>query len=109
MFKVMAIKEFADFIISAPMNKEIAFCSEWDVNTKVIEEYNCSDWYGFKKIDIFDAEEHEPLVIFGWYGGGSEACTRMNNSLENFIKSYIHDFMLGTAVEDHICVEIEAK
>lgn len=107
-YKIMSIREFADFIKEMPFDKEMSFADTWNKNIpeNKLNETNVEGWWGFKKVNVFDCI----IVVFGWWGGGKVWCTEIvdgEDYLEHDIQHFIKNYVEGTTIEDYVCVEID--
>lgn len=103
-YKIVDVRQLAEFIINSPMEQEFYFADTWDEDTPEdkLDGSCCEGWWGFKKIRAFDSD----IVVFGWSGGGSNWCTEVDKEyLEDDIKMYLRNYVKGTTKDWHVALE----
>ena len=103
-YKIIGVKELADYIMTMAANDEVFFASTWDEETEPtkLDGSCCEDWYGVKVINAFDYK----LVVLAQSGGDKVWAFRLNaETIETDIKYYLRTQVGGTTVYQHVVLE----
>lgn len=103
-YKIVSVKELADFIFNMDIGEEVYFASDWDdsVPPENLNGSCCENWYGIKVVSAFDSV----MAIFQYSGGGQAFATDVDGeTIEEHILYYLRNFVNGTTVFHHVVLE----
>lgn len=103
-YKIIGVKELADYIMTMAANDEVFFASTWDEETEPtkLDGSCCEDWYGVKVINAFGYK----FVVMAQSGGDKVCAFRLNaETIETDIKYYLRTQVGGTTVYQHVVLE----
>ena len=103
-YKIVDVKELADFIMEMEVGDEVYFADTWDEDTppEKLDGSCCEGWYGIKVISAFDSM----MAIFNYAGGGKAFAAELDGeTIESSIHYYLRNFTEGTTVFHHVVLE----
>lgn len=105
--RVISTHELAKLVHELPLDATLDFATEWAERTptNTLSSYDCASWYGIHKIALFNGSY--PLVICDYYGGGCPFCFEADpDTMEADFNTYLRDYVGGTSVPNHVCIEL---
>ena len=103
-FDIISFEELERILNAIPDNSIISVCDEWEEGVDDLHSYQVEDWYGIKKVTLFDAMYD--AIIIGWWGGGNEVLIPLDDDFVDNFSAYVNDFMDGTTIKDKICMDM---
>lgn len=102
-YKIVSIEALANFIAELPYFDEYSFAVEWPEEQTEIAEWEAENWFGIKKVGVFDNE----VVLIGNYGGGRVVAMEVDDCLEDSLEEYIRDYAEGSTIEGYVVLDTE--
>ena len=103
-YKIVNVKELADFIFEMEVGDEVYFADTWDELTspEKLDGSCCEGWYGIKIISAFDSM----MAIFNYAGGGKAFAAELDgDTIEEAIHYYLRNYVNGTTMFHHVVLE----